>query len=155
MYIVDVVVAATVLLVSICIILISMVMLRFTINFTMNEEFREIGVMKAIGIKNGSIRILYIVNYMLNFLLALVTIFIVILFCYFCTRNINKISPVSAIRNGGTGERYARKGVINLWKSRLVPVPFMALNDILSKPGRYFSMVLVFTLGILLIIISQ
>ena len=191
MYIVDLVVAATVLLVSICIILISMVMLRFTINFTMNEEFREIGVMKAVGIRNGSIKLLYIVKYlaisitgaaagfilsipfgnillqsisrnivvsgntgyMLNFLLALVTVFIVILFCYFCTRNINKISPVSAIRNGGTGERYARKGVINLWKSRLVPVPFMALNDILSKPGRYFSMALVFTLGILLIII--
>ncbi len=191
MYIIDVVVAVTVLLVSICIILISMVMLRFTINFTMSEEFREIGVMKAIGIKNGNIRFIYIVkyfaisvigavagfilsipfgnillesisknivissntNYMVNLLLAVVIVIIVILFCYFCTRNINRISPVSAIRNGGTGERYAKKAFINLWKSRLAPVPFMALNDILSKPGRYASMAVVFTLGILLVII--
>jgi len=191
MYILDVISAAAVLLVSICIILISMVMLRFTINFTMSEEFREIGVMKAIGIRNGGIRLLYIVkyfaisvvgatagfilsipfgnillqnvsknivlsgnvNYMLNLLLAVITVFIVVLFCYFCTRNINKISPVSAIRNGDTGERYAKKGFINLWKSRLAPVPFMALNDILSKPGRYVSMAVVFTLGILLVIV--
>ncbi|MCI9080141.1 MAG: ABC transporter permease [Lachnospiraceae bacterium] len=191
MYILDVISAAAVLLVSICIILISMVMLRFTINFTMSEEFREIGVMKAIGIRNGGIRLLYLVkyfaisvigatagfilsipfgnillqniskniivsgnvNYMLNLLLAVSTVFIVVLFCYFCTRNINKISPVSAIRNGGTGERYAKKGFINLWKSRLAPVFFMALNDILSKPGRYVSMAVVFTLGILLVIV--
>ncbi|MDE6616459.1 MAG: hypothetical protein K2K35_07815, partial [Lachnospiraceae bacterium] len=92
-------------------------------------------------------------NYMVNLLLAVVTVLLVVLFCYFCTRNINKISPVSAIRNGGTGERYSKRDFINLWKSRLAPVLFMALNDILSKPGRYVSMVVVFTLGILLVII--
>ena len=51
------------LIVSICLILISMVILRFTINFTMSEEFREIGVMKAIGICNPKIRGLYITKY--------------------------------------------------------------------------------------------
>ena len=43
--------------------IVSMVILRFTINFTMSEEFREIGVMKAIGITNGRIRLLYILKY--------------------------------------------------------------------------------------------
>ncbi len=63
MYIMDMLIAAIVLIVSICLILISMVILHFTINFTMNEEFREIGVMKAIGFTNNGIRGLYIAKY--------------------------------------------------------------------------------------------
>ncbi|MBD5501762.1 MAG: FtsX-like permease family protein [Lachnospiraceae bacterium] len=62
-YIMDILIAAILLIVSLCLILISMVILRFIINFTITEEFREIGVMKAIGIKNGAIRGLYIVKY--------------------------------------------------------------------------------------------
>lgn len=64
MYFMDTLMAAILLIVSICLILISMVILRFIINFTISEEFREIGVMKAIGIKNRSIRGLYIVKYL-------------------------------------------------------------------------------------------
>ena len=63
MYIMDMLMAVVILIVSVCLILIAMVILRFTINFTMSEEFREIGVMKAIGIRNGSIRGFYIVKY--------------------------------------------------------------------------------------------
>ncbi len=62
-YLMDILIAAILLVVSLCLILISMVILRFIINFTITEEFREIGVMKAIGIKNGTIRGLYIVKY--------------------------------------------------------------------------------------------
>lgn len=63
LYIFDLLIAAVLLVVSICLILISMVILRFIIHFTITEEFREIGVMKAIGIKNGAIRGLYIAKY--------------------------------------------------------------------------------------------
>lgn len=63
MYLMDILTAAILLVVSVCLILISMVILRFIINFTITEEFREIGVMKAIGIKNLSIRGLYIAKY--------------------------------------------------------------------------------------------
>ncbi|MBD5082237.1 MAG: ABC transporter permease [Ruminococcaceae bacterium] len=63
MYIMDLLIAAILLVVSVCLILISMVILRFIINFTITEEFREIGVMKAIGIKNNAIRGLYIAKY--------------------------------------------------------------------------------------------
>lgn len=64
MYLMDILIAAILLVVSVCLILISMVILRFIINFTITEEFREIGVMKAIGIKNRAIRGLYIAKYL-------------------------------------------------------------------------------------------
>ena len=63
-YIMDMIIAATFLIVSVCLIIISVVILRFTIGFTISEEYREIGVMKAIGIKNSSIRGLYMVKYL-------------------------------------------------------------------------------------------
>lgn len=63
MYIIDMVTAGVMLTVSICLIAISIVILRFTIVFTLTEEFREIGVMKAIGITNWKIRGIYCVKY--------------------------------------------------------------------------------------------
>lgn len=191
MYIMDMLIAAIVLVVSVCLILISMVILRFTINFTMNEEFREIGVMKAIGITNFKIRGIYIVKYLaisaigaaigfafsfpfgsilmenvsknimvsesgkflLNFACVAGTAMVVVLFCYFCTRKVKKLSPIDAIRNGETGERYSGKGFLHLSKGKLAPIPFMAVNDILSEKKKYVSMLLIFLLGILLVII--
>ena len=191
MYIMDMVTAAIMLIVSLCLIIISMVILRFTINFTMSEEFREIGVMKAIGITNGEIRRLYILKYfaismigmllglvasfpfaalmnrnlsrniiisdtgyyILNIICALLTATVVVLFCYFCTRKIKRFSPIDAIRNGENGERYERKGVISLSKSRLSPIIFMAVNDIISDIRRFVVMISIFTLGVLLILI--
>ena len=64
MYLMDMLIAAVLLIVSVCLILISMVILRFIINFTITEEYREIGVMKAIGIRDSAIRGLYIVKYL-------------------------------------------------------------------------------------------
>lgn len=191
MYIMDMITAAVMLIVSICLILISMVILRFTIHFTMSEEFREIGVMKAIGIKNRKIRGLYITkyfavslvggiigfflsipfgnlllgslsqniilpgrtNYLLNLACAFLVVAIVLLFCYLCTGKIKHFSPIDAIRNGENGERYSRKGIIHLNKTKISPVPFLACNDILSNIRRFAAMLVIFTLGILLIII--
>lgn len=64
-YVMDMIVAFIVLILSICLMIVSFVVLRFSIGFTIAEEFREIGVMKAIGIKNAKIRGLYIVKYLL------------------------------------------------------------------------------------------
>ncbi len=191
MYIMDTLIAAVVLVVSVCLILISLVILQFTINFTVSEEFREIGVMKAIGIPNSKIRGLYILKYFviavvgalcgfvfsvpfgnlllgsisqniilprqgklfLNLACALATAAVVVLFCYFCTRKIKKFSPIAVIRNGEMGERYTRKGLLRLGKSHAAPAAFLAVNDILSGMKRYVSMILIFTLGLLLIII--
>ena len=62
-YIMDMIIAGILLAVSVCLIVVAFVMLRFTINFTLTEEFRQIGVMKAIGIPNVTIRGLYMVKY--------------------------------------------------------------------------------------------
>lgn len=59
----DMVIAAVLMLVSLCLILISAVMLRFIIVFTVNQDYKEIGIMKSIGIQNASIRKLYVVKY--------------------------------------------------------------------------------------------
>lgn len=61
-YVMDMVISGILLVVSVCLILISLVILRFTIVFTLNEEFREIGIMKAIGLKSRKIRGIYIVK---------------------------------------------------------------------------------------------
>lgn len=64
-YMMDLIVAFMVLLLSVCLMIVAFVVLKFMINFTIAEEFREIGVMKAIGIRNFKIRSLYIVKYMM------------------------------------------------------------------------------------------
>ena len=190
-YIMDMLIAAILLIVSVCLILISMIILRFTIQFTLSEEFREIGVMKAIGIGNAKIRGLYIVKYFaislvgavigfflsvpfgemmmesvsrnivianesrvfLNGICAIATAAIVVGFCYLCTRKIKKFSPIDAIRNGETGERFAKKSALSLHKSHFSPIPFMAVNDIFSQIKRFITMIIIFVLGLLLIII--
>lgn len=62
-YIFDMVITGLILVVSSILIIISFAVLRFTISFTLSEEFREIGVMKAIGIRNIKIRGLYLTSW--------------------------------------------------------------------------------------------
>lgn len=191
MYAMDMITAVAVLVVSICLILISMVILRFIIQFTLSQEYREIGVMKAIGIADRKIRGLYLVkyfaislvgsviglacsvpfggilkkdfernivmdggeNFFINVICALLVAAVTVLFCYFCERRVKRFTPVDAIRNGENGERYSHKGVIHLNRMTLAPVPFMAVNDIMSGLKRFITMIVIFVLGILLIII--
>ncbi|MBQ9898305.1 MAG: ABC transporter permease [Ruminococcus sp.] len=63
-YMPEMMTAGIIMVVSIFLILISFVVLRFTIGFTIQEEFREIGVMKAIGLRSSSIRLLYLTKYL-------------------------------------------------------------------------------------------
>ena len=64
-YVMDMIVAFTMLILSICLIIVSFVVLKFSITFTISEEFREIGVMKVIGISNFKIRSLYLTKYLM------------------------------------------------------------------------------------------
>ena len=61
-YAFDMLAVETLLMVSLIFVAVAFVILRFTIAFTLSEEFREIGVMKAIGIRNLKIRSLYLVK---------------------------------------------------------------------------------------------
>ena len=63
-YIFDMIIVGLLIVVSVIFIAVAFVVLRFTITFTLSDEFREIGVMKAIGIGNFKIRGLYLVKYL-------------------------------------------------------------------------------------------
>ena len=190
-YVMDMIVAFVVLILSLCLMIVSFVVLKFAINLTITEAFREIGVMKAIGIKNIKIRSIYIVKYLviavvgsvIGFVLSfpfgallldsvsktmvlgnsygvmpnIIGGFIVVLsivgFAYLSTRKVNKATPVDAIRSGQTGERYKRKSVLRLRKSRGSVPSFMARNDILSSPRRYITIIIAFALCTLFVLV--
>ena len=63
-YFMNMVLAFVTLILSVCLIIVSFVILRFTITFTITEEYREIGVMKAIGIRDIKIKSLYLTKYL-------------------------------------------------------------------------------------------
>ena len=190
-YVFDMIIAGILLVASIMLILISFVVMRFTISFTLSEEFREIGVMKAIGIGNLRIRMLYLTKYaflavigtaiglvfsypfgkillkavsksvimggekegFINILCAVLVVAVVVLFCFGCMAKIKRFTPVDAVRNGQTGERFRKRSAMNLGKSRLGSVSFLAWNDIVSSPKRYGIVTLTFTLCLSLILI--
>ena len=190
-YVFEMLLSGILLVVSIILIAIAFVVLRFTITFTLSEEFREIGVMKAIGIPNLKIRGLYMVKYaalsvigaaiglvlsfpfgdlmmsvsttsiimsstdpfLVNFLCALLVIGVIMLFCFGCTGKVRKMTPIDAIRNGQTGERFRKKSLMNLGKSKFSATGFLAANDIVSSPKRYSIMVLTFFLCLSLLLI--
>lgn len=64
-YIFDMLIAGILIVVSICLILISFLILRFTIVFTLQEDYKEIGIMKAIGIRDISIKGIYLLKYLI------------------------------------------------------------------------------------------
>ena len=190
-YIFDMIMTGVLLVVSIILIAIAFVVLRFTITFTMSEEFREIGVMKAIGIGNFRIRGLYLVKYMglstvgaviglflsfpfgkmfmsvttqsiiisnqnpvfINILCAVLVVAVILLFCYGCTGKVKKLTPIDAIRNGQTGERFRKKSLMSLGKSKLGTTAFLALNDIVSAPKRYSIITITFALCLSILLI--
>lgn len=64
LYVFDMIIAALLIAIGVCLILISLMILRFSLSFTMEENYREIGVMKAIGMRNFSIRKIYMTKYL-------------------------------------------------------------------------------------------
>ena len=64
LFLYDMIAAYIMMIISIILMITAFVVLRFTIGFTISEEFREIGVMKAVGIDNPSIRSLYLIKYL-------------------------------------------------------------------------------------------
>ena len=181
-------------LLAVCVLLVvaAFVTLRFAIGFTISEEFREIGVMKAVGIQNGDIRSIYITKYaaiavigsvigyagsiplssyllesvsrsivfsgsntMIGVVGSVAVIALILLFSYGCTRGINKMSPIDAVRSGQTGERFGKRSVMHLGRSKLPATGFMALNDVLSAPKQFAIITVVFTLCVLMMTVMS
>ncbi|MCI8670223.1 MAG: ABC transporter permease [Lachnospiraceae bacterium] len=63
LYVMQMITAIILIVLGVCLIIISFLVLRFTIVFTLSEEYKEIGVMKAIGIKNLTIKKIYLIKY--------------------------------------------------------------------------------------------
>ena len=190
-YVMDMIVAFIVLILSICLIIVSFVVLKFSISFTVMEEFREIGVMKAIGITNAKIRSLYIVKYLMmamvgavigffgsipfgdvliqsvsdnmvlgndnavlfNLLGVLLVIGAIVFFAYACTGKVKKLSPVDAIRSGQTGERYKKKTIYRIGKSHTGTSLYMAINDVVSSPKRFLTIIISFCICTLFVLV--
>lgn len=183
-YFMNMIVATIILILSIGLIIVSFVVLRFTISFTIAEEFREIGVMKAIGLKNNSIRLLYlakyffialvgsVVGYFLNIpfgkmliksisknmvlenqnsavigiFCCIAVVLVILFFSWNCTGRIKKLSPIDAVRSGQTGERFHKKSILHLGKTRLKSTAFLALNDVFSQPKQFSIITAIFTI---------
>ena len=183
-YIMDMIVAFITLILSVCMMIVSFIILKFSISFSIAEEFGEIGVMKAIGIKNFKIRSLFLSKYLsiaiigslvgfalsfpfgslllasvtesmmlgstLGFIPNIIGVVIVIIsilgFAYLSTSTVKKATPVDAIRNGQTGERFNRKSPLKLSKSKTNSTFFMAINDVFSNKKKHITIASIFAL---------
>lgn len=192
-FIMDMLPSSILIIVSICLILIAFLVLRFTIVFTLQDDFKEIGIMKAIGLKEFSIKKVYLIKYFViavigvtvgflisfpfgnmllkqssgnilmkssngnifvNIACSILVVLIVLLYCYTCTRKLNKFSAIDAIRNGCTGESFKGKLRLKLKNYKKIKIPmFMAINDILCNLKRFVVLILTFCIGTVLIII--
>lgn len=64
LYMMEMIVAAIMAVVSVFLIIIAFILLRFTIMFTVQEDYKQIGIMKAIGLKDRAIKSIYLVKYL-------------------------------------------------------------------------------------------
>lgn len=191
-YLLDLVISAVLLLVSLCLILISAGMLRFMVSFTINEDYKEIGIMKAIGMSDHNIRALFVSKYLilaiagsmigffagipfgrkllesatqhivvkssglqsvlLELAVSACVAGIIILFAYRSTKKIKKMSPMDAIRRGNNGERYHKKSMFFLKKSRLAPTTYLACNDVLCSKKKFAALFFTSIVGMWLLI---
>jgi putative ABC transport system permease protein len=88
----------------------------------------------------------------IDILCAVLVITVIMLFCYGCTGKVKKMTPIDAIRNGQTGERFHKKSLMRLGKSKFPATSFLALNDIVSSPKRYSIITLTFFLCLSLLL---
>lgn len=69
-FIMEMLTLGVLIIVAICLIAVALVLLNFTIAFTIQEDYREIGIMKGIGVGDGAIKRLYVTKYLYLSLVA-------------------------------------------------------------------------------------
>lgn len=192
-YAFDMIVAALLIAIGICLILVALLVLRFTLVFTLEEDYREIGILKAVGFRDFAIKRIYLIKYLaivsagavlglllsfpissfmidsvsgnlivkdggfyypVNILCAALIVLLVMLFCYAGTRKLNKVSAITAIRSGHTGERFGKSGGLLLSRRKRLPVPlFLGMNDIIRNKRKYLLLLFTFCISFVLITI--
>ena len=80
----------------------------------------------------------------LYILSSIVLVVIIAAYAFFCTRKIKKLSPLDAIRNGQTGERFKKKSKLRIERSKSKTTSFLAVNDVLSSPRIYITIMIAF-----------
>ncbi|MCR5210259.1 MAG: ABC transporter permease [Lachnospiraceae bacterium] len=191
LYIMDLMIAMIMIVLSVLLIAVSFVILHFSISFTLEEDFREIGVLKAIGLKNTSIRSLNVIKYAAmavcgsfigfiasiplarkliesvegkmvveniagirpNLTGALIVTVLIAGYAWHCTGKIKRFTPLDAIRYGSAGERFSGKKGKRIPGHRIRTANYLALNDILSYPRRYLSILISFFMCTLIVLI--
>ncbi|MBR1693083.1 MAG: ABC transporter permease [Lachnospiraceae bacterium] len=193
LYVFDMIFAGILIAIGVCLILISLLILRFSIVFTLEENYQEIGLMKALGMRNFSIRKIYLVKYLaivsagaligfagsipvgrfmmstvsrnmvlgdvseslfLYLLCSAAIVLFVLGMCLLFTGKLKRISAITAIRGGETGERYHRRR--GLWlhtKKHMGTVVFLGFNDVLCNLKRYMILLRAFCISFVLITI--
>lgn len=189
----DMIMAGLLILIGVCLILIALLVLRFTLVFSLEEQYQEIGILKAIGLRNYDIKKLYLIKYLVIVVLGTLTgtllsipvgnamiesvnnnlimdtkdlnlwiyvlcaiciIVLVLSFCYLCTRKLNKVSAITAIHGGYTGERFDGGKGLQLSRFSSLPIPvYLGLNDIMSHMTRYIVLIITFCVSFILITI--
>ena len=190
-YVMSMIIAFIVLILSLVLIVVSFLVLRFAIRLSILEDYHEIGVMEAVGIRTRKIRFMYAAKYLTlavigaviggavsfpfgkmligsvsdnmvlgndsDILAHIIGIALVILiifsFTWGSTRRIKKMSPVDAIRNGQTGERFKKKKGRRISKTSGSSEFFLARNDIRSTPKRYLSIILSIGICMMLVLV--
>ncbi|MDF2710289.1 MAG: efflux transporter, permease protein [Nonomuraea muscovyensis] len=94
----DGLVAVALVFVSLLLVVIALLNLRFVIRGTLEDEVREIGAMKAIGLPHKAIARLYLAKYRVMTFLAC----IVVAICRGVLRGVKKIQVVNALVHGST-----------------------------------------------------
>ena len=181
-------------LISVFMILLILMTIRFTMIAALKEEEKEIGMMRAIGVDSLKFRWLFAAKY-IAFALIGVTIgaligyplsrkvvlmfgsgrinppfrimtmlgiaavagivLVMILFSVFVMRRMKRISVIDAIHGENRGERFGRHTALHLHKRRIMPVPlYLAISDILTRFKRYIFLILAYTLGASIILLT-
>ena len=85
---------------------------------------------------------------------TLLIILLVMGFSYGCMRKLNKVSAITAIHGGQTGERYGKRAGLRLYRRKRMPVTiFLGVNDMFSHVKRYLVLMITFCISFILITI--
>ena len=84
---------------------------------------------------------------------CIAVVLIIMLFGWSSTRRIEKLSAIDAVRSGQTGERFRKRSLLSLGKSKFGSTGFLALNDVTSEPKQYGILTAVFAICTALVMI--
>ena len=193
-FIIQNIISAFVVIISVFLIIIIFMTIRFTMIADLKNEEKEIGMMKALGVDSFSFRWLFAAKYIafaiiggaigiaagvpisgmavnlfdenailpqryetiiIGIAAVLSIIVMMIGFSLLVMRRINKISVIDSIHGENHGERFGKGSPIFLHKRKKISVPFfLAVSDILRRFKRYIFLIIAYTLGTAIILLS-